>query len=335
MTLEKWAELKVDGVVSDEEEVFRLVYFGGVQHDIRKEVWPYLLGHYKFGTTVEDRADLDEASRHYYETTMSEWLAVEAIVRQRDKEKTAHAVAKLSSESCSGDKTKSVDVDGEIENEVFEENDISDLSDAEGYDEDTQTHEERKGKKSKDDSSSKTEKAEKPPLSRDDTLKTPTSPKDFEVNSVEPVEEQAPVTNGLELNIEENCFGETLTPNEIPSNKSSPSTSSYVTVNNDLNEYEEATERRMEHHAVIITDASLDICTVTGLSEIEPILNEQSLTTVHEESQHASLDALQEPRSACVSPASSNGGIYSVSNLKIRNEFNENNFISVYHYFAE
>lgn len=34
---------------------------------------------------------------------MSEWLAVEAIVRQRDKETQANAIAKLSSESTSGE----------------------------------------------------------------------------------------------------------------------------------------------------------------------------------------------------------------------------------------
>jgi hypothetical protein len=34
---------------------------------------------------------------------MSEWLAVEAIVRQRDKETMAANIAKLSSESTSGD----------------------------------------------------------------------------------------------------------------------------------------------------------------------------------------------------------------------------------------
>ena len=38
-----------------------------------------------------------------YETTMSEWLAVEAIVRQRDKEVMAMSMAKLSSESQNGD----------------------------------------------------------------------------------------------------------------------------------------------------------------------------------------------------------------------------------------
>lgn len=48
LTKEKWDSLhSEDGVVSDDEEVYRLVYFGGVQHEIRKEVWPYLLGHYR------------------------------------------------------------------------------------------------------------------------------------------------------------------------------------------------------------------------------------------------------------------------------------------------
>lgn len=48
LTKEKWDSLHTeDGVVSDDEEVYRLVYFGGVQHEIRKEVWPYLLGHYR------------------------------------------------------------------------------------------------------------------------------------------------------------------------------------------------------------------------------------------------------------------------------------------------
>ena len=37
--------------------------------------------------------------QQHYETTMSEWLAVEAIVKQRDKEIMAANLAKLSMES--------------------------------------------------------------------------------------------------------------------------------------------------------------------------------------------------------------------------------------------
>lgn len=48
LTKAKWDSLHTDdGVVSDDEEVYRLVYFGGVQPEIRKQVWPYLLGHYR------------------------------------------------------------------------------------------------------------------------------------------------------------------------------------------------------------------------------------------------------------------------------------------------
>lgn len=48
---------------------------------------------------------------------MSEWLAVEAIVKQRDKENQAHAIAKLSSESMSGDQLPP-EIQRELSNEV-------------------------------------------------------------------------------------------------------------------------------------------------------------------------------------------------------------------------
>lgn len=48
---------------------------------------------------------------------MSEWLAVEAIVKQRDKENQAHAIAKLSSESMSGEQLPA-EIQRELSNEV-------------------------------------------------------------------------------------------------------------------------------------------------------------------------------------------------------------------------
>lgn len=66
-------------------------------------MWPFLLGHYKFNSTTKEREELDRTTKQYYETTMTEWLAVEAIVRQKDKEIMAANIAKLSSESTSGE----------------------------------------------------------------------------------------------------------------------------------------------------------------------------------------------------------------------------------------
>jgi hypothetical protein len=84
-------------------------------------VWPYLLGHYAFGSTPEERVKVDTDMRDGYEKTMSEWLAVEAIVRQRDKEIMAANLAKLSSESTDG-QIPLVRKDSSLSNDVFEDN---------------------------------------------------------------------------------------------------------------------------------------------------------------------------------------------------------------------
>lgn len=49
LTEEIWASLRdAAGAVHARDEVQRLVYCGGVQQNIRREVWPYLLGYYEF-----------------------------------------------------------------------------------------------------------------------------------------------------------------------------------------------------------------------------------------------------------------------------------------------
>lgn len=257
------------------------------------------MGHYSFGSTAIERTDLDEASRHYYETTMSEWLAVEAIVRQRDKEKTAHAVAKLSSESGSGDKTKGIDIDGDIENDVFEDNGYSDLSDQEDPSEDP----------------SGSGKVIVKHNSEDVSVATP-----IVASPIQPIS----VVN-LIFNENTNNENNECEEKDVQSNKSSPSTSSYVTVANDIPEYPSPKSENNYCGAVIITDASVDvggqldilsipdseiICVSTV--KINDIVTNEDVTVMGSKVAHTSLDALQEPRSVCVSPASSNGGIYSV-----------------------
>ncbi|XP_012499550.1 PREDICTED: small G protein signaling modulator 1 [Propithecus coquereli] len=60
----------------EEQELLRLIYYGGIQPEIRKAVWPFLLGHYQFGMTETERKE---------------------IVRQRERESHAAALAKCSS----------------------------------------------------------------------------------------------------------------------------------------------------------------------------------------------------------------------------------------------
>lgn len=51
-----------DGVLClqayEEKELLRMVYFGGVDASLRKEVWPFLLGHYQFGMSEAKRNEV-------------------------------------------------------------------------------------------------------------------------------------------------------------------------------------------------------------------------------------------------------------------------------------
>ncbi|XP_011185191.2 small G protein signaling modulator 2 isoform X1 [Zeugodacus cucurbitae] len=402
LTKEKWAELQVDGVVTSDIEVFRLVYFGGVQHEIRKEVWPYLLGHYSFGSTPEEREKYDDTCKHYYETTMSEWLAVEAIVRQREKEKNAQAVAKLSAEKyrrVGKPVCRQHEMDGEdVENDVFEDNDISDMSDpGEDFDEDIPNEKDEdecisaaKGEKYKNNSTTDSGNVEEDIETADigePTNDSEQQPEEDSTNAVLVVEQSERIIVELEdmeamepLELQENCFADTdneagLTPEHgggilLLSVKSSPSTSSYETVGNEFTDIidlatpmnvvaesetmnfgaviedvepeedvsshvtkfhsaddlrramDEFTVSVVEQvrdaesiptHAVIITEAaSLDALQCDDDLTDEMSRKTSLISPMNEDiTVVASLDALQEPKSACVSPASSNGGVYS------------------------
>ncbi|XP_041911800.1 small G protein signaling modulator 1 [Arvicola amphibius] len=97
LTASIWEQYIQDSTTYPEPELLRLIYYGGVQPEIRRAVWPFLLGHYQFGMTEMERKEVDEQIHACYAQTMSEWLGCEAIVRQRERESHAAALAKCSS----------------------------------------------------------------------------------------------------------------------------------------------------------------------------------------------------------------------------------------------
>ncbi|KAM9793987.1 small G protein signaling modulator 1-like [Syngnathus typhle] len=94
LSADVWARFLQDSSAFEELEIYRLVYFGGVAPSLRKEVWPFLLGHYRFTMTEKSRLEIDEQMRLMYEQTMKEWQGCEAIVQQREREKHAEALAR-------------------------------------------------------------------------------------------------------------------------------------------------------------------------------------------------------------------------------------------------
>lgn len=264
-----------------------------------------------FGSTAEERSEVDETTRQCYEQKVGAWLAVEAIVQQLNKEKTAQAVAKLSSESGSDHKHKLVDMemDGDIDNDVFEENGFSDLSDPEDF-----------GDGNADDENGENAEPAKPSRVNKSSTDSGNVPdedvKGEDVVADEDKTEPEPISI-MSLPIEESVNE----PNAVESNKSSPSTSTYETVANDFGDMEQFPELPGEssdqinstsHHAFIITNASIDIVNINDEVAGEDVSAESGLPPLAEVSATLETETLQEPKSACVSPASSSGGVYSV-----------------------
>uniref|UniRef100_UPI003AAC5758 small G protein signaling modulator 1 n=1 Tax=Centroberyx gerrardi TaxID=166262 RepID=UPI003AAC5758 len=118
LTTEVWQTFLQDCSAYEEQELLRLVYFGGVEPSLRKEVWPFLLGHYQFGMSEVERKEVDEQVRACYQQTMREWLGCEEIVRQREKEQHAAALAKCSSGASVDSSTqKMIHHDSTVSNE--------------------------------------------------------------------------------------------------------------------------------------------------------------------------------------------------------------------------
>uniref|UniRef100_A0A8D3BJE8 Small G protein signaling modulator 1a n=1 Tax=Scophthalmus maximus TaxID=52904 RepID=A0A8D3BJE8_SCOMX len=62
LTPEVWQTFLQDCTAYKEQELLRLVYFGGVEPSLRKEVWPFLLGHYQFGMSEAQRKESSQSS---------------------------------------------------------------------------------------------------------------------------------------------------------------------------------------------------------------------------------------------------------------------------------
>ena len=61
--------------VMNASDIYRIIYFGGLESSARREIWPFLLHHYSFTSTYSERRALDEQMRRSYEETMSDWYS--------------------------------------------------------------------------------------------------------------------------------------------------------------------------------------------------------------------------------------------------------------------
>ncbi|XP_035206832.1 small G protein signaling modulator 1-like, partial [Stegodyphus dumicola] len=299
LTEKIWHQMHNDSRVTDSAEVYRLTYFGGVDPAIRKEVWPYLLGHYEFGSSQDEREKHNTDIQTSYETTMSEWLAVEAIVRQRDKEIMAANLAKLSSESTNSEIPLVGPKDANLSNEVFE-----DLSSGEYYDhpdeedipevpEEEDTATDKKDEVKVADDSSIIENTESNVDQKGDEEDSENiSQKNGEkqrarLRHMQAIESQSIIITNPSVDV-----GNPVSPSQVHTALENPDG------NVNSNPCETLLEEKMEESAVPKeTGGSSQLQEVEGSSQQQETEGNSQLQT--------------DPHSCCISPASSSGGVYS------------------------
>uniref|UniRef100_A0A8C9CVS3 Small G protein signaling modulator 2 n=1 Tax=Phocoena sinus TaxID=42100 RepID=A0A8C9CVS3_PHOSS len=120
LTKDMWSKYQKNEKNYKELELLRQVYSGGVEHEVRKDVWPFLLGHYKFGMSKKEMEQVDTVVAARYQRVLAEWKACEVVVRQREREAHPATLTKFSSGSSIDSHVQHlIHRDSTISNDVF------------------------------------------------------------------------------------------------------------------------------------------------------------------------------------------------------------------------
>ncbi|KAF7806419.1 TBC1 domain family member 15 [Senna tora] len=75
--------LDSEGRVMDSESLRRRIFYGGLDHNLRKEVWGLLLGYYSYDSTYAEREYLKSVKKSEYETIKSQWQSISPAQARR------------------------------------------------------------------------------------------------------------------------------------------------------------------------------------------------------------------------------------------------------------
>ncbi|CAL5360821.1 TBC1 domain family member 17 isoform X3 [Camellia sinensis] len=65
-----------EGRIMDSKALRKRIFYGGVDHRLRKEVWPFLLGHHAYDSTCAEREYLVSVKKSEYETIKNQWQSI-------------------------------------------------------------------------------------------------------------------------------------------------------------------------------------------------------------------------------------------------------------------
>ncbi|KAG1327934.1 TBC1 domain family member 15 [Cocos nucifera] len=84
LCLEEWAAfLDSEGRVVDSKALRKRIFYGGAEHNLRKEVWKFLLGYHEYDSTYAEREYLAAVKKSEYDIIKSQWQSISATQAKR------------------------------------------------------------------------------------------------------------------------------------------------------------------------------------------------------------------------------------------------------------
>ncbi|MED6168047.1 hypothetical protein PIB30_008400 [Stylosanthes scabra] len=77
------AFLDSEGRVTDSEALRKRIFYGGLEHNLRKEVWGLILGYYAYDSTYAEREFLMSVKKSEYETIKNQWQSISKAQAKR------------------------------------------------------------------------------------------------------------------------------------------------------------------------------------------------------------------------------------------------------------
>ncbi|CAI8610355.1 unnamed protein product [Vicia faba] len=75
--------LDSEGRVTDSEAMRKRIFYGGLDHELRNEVWGLLLGYYTYDSTYAEREFLKSVKKSEYENIKNQWLSISPAQAKR------------------------------------------------------------------------------------------------------------------------------------------------------------------------------------------------------------------------------------------------------------
>lgn len=75
LTYDQWINFYLDhsGKIKNKDSLISRIYYSGVDDNIRKDVWKFLLGYYSWDSTFKEREDRDSYLSFKYQKLLEEW----------------------------------------------------------------------------------------------------------------------------------------------------------------------------------------------------------------------------------------------------------------------